>query len=144
MSAAQSAAIRRGDFEGLVQEVFDPVPRSHGFTLTPQPPADWRDRGRAHAVYETTPRDFARRFPGVLAWTTTDGVDDIGCVDLWIEADLATNGIAVRLEGIALEELAARAGYRYTPSVGEAATLDESMRTTANDLLQVMARLSAM
>lgn len=143
MSARQSAAIRRGDFEGLVQQFFDPVLRSHGFTLTPQPPADWRDRGRAHAVYETTPRDFARHFPGVLAWTMTDGVDDIGCVDLWIEADLATSRVAVRLEGIDLEELAARAGYRYTPSLGDVGGLDESMRTTADHLLHVMARLSA-
>jgi hypothetical protein len=45
------AGIRRGDFEYLVRLAFDPVVTPHGFSLTPQPPADHIEERHAAFCY---------------------------------------------------------------------------------------------
>ena len=96
-------SIRRGTFEDLVRCAFDPVVTTYGFSLTPQPPAEYVEQRPAAAVYETTPAEFTRRFP---RWAAQWDFDEVGCVDLWVEADLATNRVDVHLEGEGIRELA--------------------------------------
>lgn len=96
-------SIRRGTFEQMVRGAFDPVVAAYGFSLTPQSPEGNVEQRRAAAVYETSPAKFTRRFP---RWSARWDFDGVGCVDLWIVADLATNRVDVHLEGENLKELA--------------------------------------
>lgn len=126
-------SIRRGTFEELVRRSFDPVASAYGFSLTPQPPADHVEQRRAAAVYETTPTEFTRRFP---SWATRWDLDDVGCVDLWIEVDLTTNRVDVHLEGTSIRELAEGASTNDTADATRA-------RTRLEDALQDEATLCA-
>ncbi|HYM96430.1 MAG TPA: hypothetical protein VET26_03945 [Candidatus Sulfotelmatobacter sp.] len=72
--------MRRGDFEELVRRHLDGVLEPRGFSLTPQPPADYND-DRPHAVFEDHLDDFNRRYP-LLA---VEG--GAPCIDLWVELD---------------------------------------------------------
>lgn len=122
-------SIRREVFEQLVRRAFDPMVTAYGFELTPQAPKDHIEQRRAAAVYETTSADFARRFSG---WATRWDLDDLGCVDLWIEADLTTNRVAVNLEGVGIRELAE--GSRTTDTVdatGTALRLKDALEAEA-------------
>jgi len=56
--------MRRGDFEDLVRRHLDGELVPRGFTLIPQPPADWDD-DQPRAVYEARPDEFDRRYPAL-------------------------------------------------------------------------------
>lgn len=126
-------SIRRGAFEELARQAFDPVVSGYGFSLTPQPPADHPQRWRAMAVYETAPAEFIKHFP---SWATEWDLDDVGCVDLWIEADLTTNHVDVHLEGERIRELAKDISANVT-------TNDMPARTRLEDALHDEAALCA-
>lgn len=102
--------MRRGDFEELVRRAFDPVAGPAGFALTPQPPADHRFDGHAAAVFETTVDEFVRRLPSLARLWDFGHPPSVSCVDLWVEADLTSNEVAVSLEGWDLRQLARHLG----------------------------------
>lgn len=116
-----------------MRHAFDPVVSVYGFSLTPQPPADHVEQRRAAAVYETTPAEFTRRF---ARWATQWDFGDAGCVDLWIEADLATNRVDVHLEGERIRELA-------DGLIANGATAVTEAETHLEDALEDEARLCA-
>ena len=84
--------MRRGDFEDLVRRHLDGELVPRGFTLTPQPPADWDDDQR-HAVYEARPDEFDRRYPALAVG------GDPPCIDLWIQLDPRTGKVNSTLNG---------------------------------------------
>lgn len=107
--------MRRGDFEDLVRRHLDGELIRRGFTLTPQPPADWDDE-QPHAVYEADPADFNRRYPALAVG------GDPRCIDLWIHLDPATGTISGTLEGPPIEEVIERLGLTRPPTFGPKGT----------------------
>jgi hypothetical protein len=107
--------MRRGDFEDLVRRHLDGdlVPR--GFTLTPQPPADWDD-DQPHAVYEARPDEYDRRYPALAVG------GDQPCIDLWIQLDPSTGRIRSTLNGPSVEEVSERLGLAGPPTPGPQGT----------------------
>jgi hypothetical protein len=130
--------MRRGDFEDLVRRYLDRELVPRGFSLTPQPPADWDDE-QPHAVYEARPDDFNRQYPALAV----DGGQP--CIDLWIELDPRTGRISGLLNGPSLEEVAQRLGLTRAPLSGPPAT-DLAVQLTdmaarLADLLEAAKRL---
>jgi len=113
--------MRRGDFEDLVRRHLDSVLVPRGFTLTPQPPADWDDE-QPRAVYEAYPEDFNRRYPAIAVG------GDVPCIDVWIELDPSTGKISGTLEGPSVEELSRRLGLR--PPTSGAAGMEFGLQLT--------------
>lgn len=107
--------MRRGDFENLVRSHLDGELEPRGFTLTPQPPADWDDE-QPHAVYEAEPADFNARYPALAVG------DDARCIDLWVELDPSTGRISSTLEGPSVEEVTQRLGLTRPPTTGPPTT----------------------
>lgn len=107
--------MRRGDFEDLVRRYLDAELVPRGFTLTPQPPADWDD-DQPHAVYEAQSDDFNRRNPALAVG------GDPPCIDLWIQLDPSTGRISGTLNGLLLEEVSQRLGLTRPPTSGPQGT----------------------
>jgi hypothetical protein len=107
--------VRRGDFEDLVRRHLDGELVRRGFTLTPQPPADWND-GQPKAVYEALPVDFNRRYPALAVG------GDPPCIDLWIQLDPGTGRISGSLNGPSVEEVSERLGLTRPPTSGPQGT----------------------
>jgi hypothetical protein len=107
--------MRRGDFEDLVRRHLDGELVPRGFTLTPQPPADWND-DQPHAVYEALPVDFNRRYPALAVG------GDPPCIDLWIQLDPGTGRIRGTLDGPSLDEVSQRLGLTRPPASGPQGT----------------------
>jgi hypothetical protein len=103
--------MRRGDFEDLVRRHLDGELVPRGFTLIPQPPADWDD-DQPHAVYEARPDEFDRRYPALA------GGSDSPCIDLWIELDPSTGSISSTLNGPSVGEVSKRLGLPRPPTSG--------------------------
>jgi hypothetical protein len=103
--------MRRGDFEDLVRRHLDGELVPRGFTLTPQPPADWND-DQPRAVYEALPVDFNRRYPALAVG------GDPPCIDLWIQLDPGTGRISASLDGPSVDEVSKRLGLTRPPTSG--------------------------
>jgi hypothetical protein len=107
--------MRRGDFEDLVRRHLDGELVRRGFTLTPQPPADWND-DQPKVVYEALPVDFNRRYPALAVG------GDPPCIDLWIQLDPGTGRISGSLNGPSVEEVSERLGLTGPPTSGPQGT----------------------
>jgi hypothetical protein len=107
--------MRRGDFEDLVRRHLDGELVPRGFTLIPQPPADWDD-DQPHAVYEARPDEFDRRYPALA------GGGDSRCIDLWIQLDPRTGRISSTLNGPSVGEVSKRLGLTRPPTSGSRGT----------------------
>src|SRR5713101_7259153 len=103
--------MRRGDFEDLVRRHLDGELVPRGFTLTPQPPADWDD-DQPHAVYEARPDEFDRRYPALAVG------GDPPCIDLRIQLDPRTGKVSSTLNGFLVEEVSKRLGLTRAPTSG--------------------------
>jgi hypothetical protein len=103
--------MRRGDFEDLVRRHLDGELVPRGFTLIPQPPADWDD-DQPHAVYEARPDEFDRRYPALAVG------DGQPCIDLWVQLDPDTGRIGSTLNGPSVEEVSERLGLTRPPTPG--------------------------
>ena len=97
--------MRRGDFEDLVRRHLDGELVPRGFTLIPQPPADWED-DQPRAVYEARPDEFDRRYPALAVGA------DPPCIDLWIQLDPSTGRVSSTLNGPLVEEVSKRLGLK--------------------------------
>ena len=130
--------MRRGDFEALVQRHFDDQLVPRGFTLTPQPPADWDDE-QPDAVLEARPDDFNRRYPALAA------PDEPFCIDLWVELDPRTGTVTGTLNGYSVTQLAARLGRTRAAASGRPASSLElqlaDLSTRFAELLDAAQRL---
>ena len=107
--------MRRGDFEDLVRRHLDGELVPRGFTLIPQPPADWDD-DQPRAVYEARPDEFDRRYPALAVG------GDPPCIDLWIQLDPSTGRVSSTLSGPLVEEVSKRLGLTRPPTSGHHGT----------------------
>ena len=103
--------MRRGDFEDLVRRHLDGELVPRGFTLIPQPPADWED-DQPRAVYEARSDEFDRRYPALAVG------GDPPCIDLWIQLDPSTGRVSSTLNGPLVEEVSKRLGLTRPPTSG--------------------------
>jgi hypothetical protein len=103
--------VRRGDFEDLIRLHLDGELVPRGFTLTPQPPANWDD-DQPRAVYEADPEDFNRLYPALAVG------GDPPCIDLWIQFDPRTGSVIGTLDGPTVEEVSERLGLTRAPTSG--------------------------
>jgi hypothetical protein len=107
--------MRRGDFEYLVRRHLDDELVPRGFTLIPQPPADWDD-DQPTAVYEARPDEFDRRYPALAVG------GDPPCIDLWIQLDPSIGRINSTLNGPLVEEVSKGLGLTRPPTSGPPGT----------------------
>ena len=124
--------VLRGEFERLVRRAFDPVLTPHGFSLSPQLPAEVVFGRRAVAVYEATPRDFVQRFPTWSRHWSFEEPLELGCVDVWVKADLATNDVLAEWEGLGTRHLAEMAGVTGDERVVGPPSLEEALAREAD------------
>jgi hypothetical protein len=103
--------VRRGDFEDLIRRHLDGELVPRGFTLKPQPPANWDD-DQPRAVYEANPEDFNRRYPALAVG------GDPPCIDLWIQFDPRTGSVIGTLDGPTVEQVSERLGLTRAPTSG--------------------------
>jgi hypothetical protein len=97
--------VRRSDFEAQVRRHLDATLGPRGFTLTPQPPADWEDTMPA-AIYEADPKDYELHYPSLRARFN----GEVSCIDIWIKSEAVTGRLLCELEGDDLPELLTELG----------------------------------